>query len=291
MYTCMMKWPVPVKSFPRCTAWIKRYIKRNFKYHIYPSRVLIIVVWCSVLWSLLGDDSLPAVLGGGDCGELIGNVSKLNNDDLRNTIASIMRNSYSLRFYYPVGIVEIDGISQYKVLLIHRHSECDMRNVRAVTIHGSLEDLIVNGTEFFYRFNMTGYNPPNDLSDSLLAIPSGHIFALITLAIVSSVFGILMKFCCLPPLVGMIIAGFMLRNLPVVLIGQISPVWSSTIRNIALVIVLIRGGLALSLKQLKRLKCTFIMLAFIPCVAEGILDGIIATFYLQLPWQWGFLLG
>ena len=279
--------------FPRCVAWIKRYFQKNFKYYIYPSRLLVIVVWCAVLWSLLGDNALPASLStsDGDCREVIRNSSAIPINELKETITSIVRNSYNLHFYYPVGIVEIDGVSEYRVLLLHKRSECDIRNIRAVTVYGHIEDLVINGTEFLYQFNITDYTSPPDLSNSLLSIPSGHFFALITLAIVSSVFGFLVKFCCLPPLVGMIIAGFMLRNLPIVLIDEISPVWSSTIRNIALVIVLIRGGLALSLKQLKRLKCAFIMLAFVPCVLEGILDGIIATFYLQLPWQWGFLLG
>lgn len=273
-------------------ALFRKWIKRKFKYHLYPSRVLAVVVWCLVLWSLLGEDSFPAAATN-DCERALANYSVIPMDKLRETVMSITKNSYIISLYFPIGIVAIDGSSAYKILLIDKRVECDVRNIQTVTVYGELSDLhILNNSEFLYQFNFTN----DDLFDvpagnSLLFFPSGHFFALVVLGIVSSLMGFLVKFCCLPPLVGMIIAGFMLRNLPIVLIGQISPVWSSVIRNVALVIVLVRGGLALNFKKLNHLKIAFVMLAFIPCVLEGTLEGIIATFYLQLPWQWGFLLG
>ncbi len=284
--TVMIRW------FALCTKWSKR----NFKYHVYPSRVLAVVVWCFVLWSLLGEDSFPAAATN-DCERALANYSSNSSiipiDKLREAVLSITKNSYIISLYFPVGVVAINGSSAYSILLIDKRVECDIRNIQTVTVYGELSDLhIVNNSEFLYQFNF-----PEDVhvdvpaANSLLFFPSGHFFALVVLGIISSLIGFAVKFCCLPPLVGMIIAGFMLRNLPIVLLSQISPVWSSVIRNIALVIVLVRGGLALNFKKLNRLKCAFVMLAFIPCVLEGTLEGIIAIFYLQLPWQWGFLLG
>ncbi len=270
---------------------VKSFLKKNFKYVVYPSRVLTVIVWCLVLWSLLGEDSLPANENDGGCEIALSNVSDVPTDKLRETVMSITKNSYILNIYIPIGVIAIDD--SYRILLIDKRLECNIKNVQSITIYGEIEDLhILNNSDFFYRFNFTPGNFLDaPIANSLFYIPTGHIFALVVLAIVSALLGCLVKFCCLPPLVGMIIAGFMLRNLPIILIGQITPVWSSVIRNIALVIVLVRGGLALNFKQLNQIKLAFLMLSFVPCVLEGCLDGIIATFYLNLPWQWGFLLG
>ena len=129
-------------------------------------------------------------------------------------------------------------------------------------------------------------------SSSLLDIPTGHFFALALLLVVSAASGVLAKWLLLPQLVGMIIAGFVLRNVPGIdFARQISNPWSSAIRNVALVIVLTRGGLSMDFKQLKRLKVALLLLAFVPCVLEGAVDGLLATFWLGLPWQFAFTLG
>ncbi len=131
-----------------------------------------------------------------------------------------------------------------------------------------------------------------DTSSSLLDIPVGHFFSLALLLVVSSVFGVLAKWLLLPQLVGMIVAGFLLRNVPGIDFARhISNIWSSNIRNIALIIVLTRGGLSMDFKQLKRLKFAVLLLAFVPCVLEGVVDGLLATFWLKLPWQFAFTLG
>ena len=62
-------------------------------------------------------------------------------------------------------------------------------------------------------------------------------------------------------------------------------------RQIALAIILIRAGLGLDPAALKRLSFVVIRLAFSPCLAETITDGIAAHLILGFPWQWGFMLG
>ena len=129
-------------------------------------------------------------------------------------------------------------------------------------------------------------------NQSLLVIPDGHFFALFMLLVFSALFGFLLKLLWLPPLTGMLIAGCMLRNIPSInFAADINPKWSSTVRNIALVVVLIRGGLSLNSKQLKRLKFAVFLLALLPCICEGAVDGIVATFFIPLPWKWGLMMG
>jgi NhaP-type Na+/H+ or K+/H+ antiporter len=109
--------------------------------------------------------------------------------------------------------------------------------------------------------------------------------------VISSIGGFLVNLIRLPPLLGMMVAGIILRNVPGNLLDPISPAWSSTLRNIALVIILLRGGLSLDAKKLWSLKFVLPLLAILPCVFEGALDSIIAIFLLQMPWQWGLATG
>lgn len=126
----------------------------------------------------------------------------------------------------------------------------------------------------------------------LLDISDGHFFALFILLVFAALLGFLVRLIYLHPLTGMLIAGFILRNVPYIdFAADINPMWSSTIRNICLVVVLIRGGLSLDSNQLKRLKVAVFLLAIVPCVCEGAVDGVVATFLLPLPWKWGLMLG
>ena len=126
----------------------------------------------------------------------------------------------------------------------------------------------------------------------LLDIPDGHFFALFVLLVFSALCGYCFTLFYLHHLTGMLIAGFILRNVPYIGIADdIHSMWSSTIRNISLVVVLVRGGLSLNVKKLKRLKLAVFLLAVLPCVCEGAIDGVVATFLLPIPWKWGMMLG
>ena len=127
------------------------------------------------------------------------------------------------------------------------------------------------------------------------ALPGGNVFSLIILLIVASLGGFVVSkipFVTLPPLLGMLITGFLFRNLPgISLTKNIEKQWSTTLRNVALVIILLRSGLGLDINALKRLKCTVLRLAFCPCLVEAITVGIISHFLLGMPWLWAFMLG
>lgn len=127
------------------------------------------------------------------------------------------------------------------------------------------------------------------------ALPGGNIFGIVTVMVLASLLGLIVKYIpriSLPPLLGMLIAGFLLRNTPGIdFASHIDKKWSSSLRSIALVIILIRSGLGLNTDALKRLKCTIMRLAFLPCIVEAVVAGVLAHFLLRMKWQWAFQLG
>uniref|UniRef100_A0A2K6G366 Solute carrier family 9 member B2 n=1 Tax=Propithecus coquereli TaxID=379532 RepID=A0A2K6G366_PROCO len=91
---------------------------------------------------------------------------------------------------------------------------------------------------------------------------------------------------------GMLLAGFLIRNIPVISDNvQIKHKWSSSLRSIALSIILVRAGLGLDSKALKKLKGVCVRLSMGPCVIEACTSALLAHFLMGLPWQWAFILG
>ncbi|XP_062598596.1 sodium/hydrogen exchanger 9B2-like [Saccostrea cucullata] len=125
------------------------------------------------------------------------------------------------------------------------------------------------------------------------ALPGGHLFSLIILFVSAVSGGYIFSLIRLPPLLGMILAGFGLSNLPVVcLVGQnVTPIWSGALRRIALTVILIRAGLGLDPVALKKLSRTVIKLAFLPCISESVICAVTSHYLIGLPWDWSFMLG
>uniref|UniRef100_A0A7M4EZH7 Solute carrier family 9 member B2 n=1 Tax=Crocodylus porosus TaxID=8502 RepID=A0A7M4EZH7_CROPO len=129
-------------------------------------------------------------------------------------------------------------------------------------------------------------------------LPGGNLFAVLLLYFFAvaggKIFGLIKipTLPSLPPLLGMLLAGFLIRNTPVISdIVQIKTNWSAVLRNIALSIILIRAGLGLDAKALMKLKAVCLRLSFGPCISETCAAAILSHFLLGLPWQWGFILG
>ncbi|XP_026877639.2 sodium/hydrogen exchanger 9B2 isoform X2 [Electrophorus electricus] len=96
----------------------------------------------------------------------------------------------------------------------------------------------------------------------------------------------------LPPLLGMLLAGVLLRNIPVVTEAiYIDYRWSASLRNIALSIILARAGLGLDAKALRKLRAVCVRLAVGPCLIEASTVALVSHFFMGLPWIWGFILG
>lgn len=128
------------------------------------------------------------------------------------------------------------------------------------------------------------------------AWPGGNIFSIYILLVAASLGGFLVswksRYFTFPPLLGMLIVGFILRNIEAINIAQhINSTWSSSLRNGALAIILVRSGLGLDIQALKRLKCTVIRLAFGPCLSEAVTVAVVAHLLLGMPWLWAFQLG
>uniref|UniRef100_A0A8C0GXJ1 Solute carrier family 9 member B2 n=1 Tax=Chelonoidis abingdonii TaxID=106734 RepID=A0A8C0GXJ1_CHEAB len=90
-------------------------------------------------------------------------------------------------------------------------------------------------------------------------LPGGNIFGILFLfffaVIGGKIFGLIRipTLPPLPPLLGMLLAGFLIRNTPFISdIVQINPNWSAALRNIALSVILVRAGLGLDPKFCSR---------------------------------------
>ncbi|KAM6960303.1 sodium/hydrogen exchanger 9B2 [Tautogolabrus adspersus] len=129
-------------------------------------------------------------------------------------------------------------------------------------------------------------------------LPGGNLFGIVILFICSVLGGKLVGMIQLPtlppfpPLLGMLLAGLLLRNVPYITEAVfIDTHWSSALRNIALSIILTRAGLGLNPSALSRLKAVCVRLAVGPCMVEACTIAIVSHFLLGLPWVWGFILG
>ncbi|RVE60949.1 hypothetical protein OJAV_G00186000 [Oryzias javanicus] len=129
-------------------------------------------------------------------------------------------------------------------------------------------------------------------------LPGGNLFGIVVLFISSVLGGKLVGMIQLPtlppfpPLLGMLLAGLLLRNVPYVTTAvYIDTRWSAALRNIALSIILTRAGLGLDPSALQRLKAVCVRVAVGPCTVEASIIAVLSHFLLGLPWVWGFILG
>ncbi|XP_037084502.1 sodium/hydrogen exchanger 9B2-like [Pollicipes pollicipes] len=125
------------------------------------------------------------------------------------------------------------------------------------------------------------------------ALPGGQIFGVLCVVVLSLAAGWLVERLRLPPLLGMLIMGIVLANVPG-LSGVATAVKESTsslLRNVALMVILTRAGLGLDAGALRRLSLVVVRLAFTPCLSETLTVGIAAHLLLGMPWIWSFMLG
>eukprot|EP00931_Biecheleriopsis_adriatica_P037237 TRINITY_DN21370_c0_g1_i1.p1 TRINITY_DN21370_c0_g1~~TRINITY_DN21370_c0_g1_i1.p1 ORF type:complete len:528 (-),score=124.25 TRINITY_DN21370_c0_g1_i1:255-1838(-) len=125
--------------------------------------------------------------------------------------------------------------------------------------------------------------------------PGGALFALLTIYILALAAGTAIGYTKqLPPLLGMLVAGFALRNLPYVgehVGAKVNTQWSSVLRLVALVLILCRAGLAIDLKALRRLRFVVARLAALPCLCEAAVAAGLAAWLLEFPIAWACMLG
>ncbi|XP_077355998.1 sodium/hydrogen exchanger 9B2 isoform X1 [Festucalex cinctus] len=129
-------------------------------------------------------------------------------------------------------------------------------------------------------------------------LPGGRVFGIVIIFISAVLGGRLLGMVQfpglppIPPLLGMLLAGLLLRNVPYVTDAvYVDATWSSALRSVALAIILARAGLGLDPSALRRLKAVCLRVAVGPCVVEACVVAVVSHFLLALPWVWGFLLG
>ena len=125
-----------------------------------------------------------------------------------------------------------------------------------------------------------------------MTVQGGPVFTVLLLLVAAILGGKLVQLVNLPPLLGMLVVGMALANIPVIkTVGRLDSSWSSIIRSTALAVILIRAGLGLDPVKLRSLSLMVFRLAFLPCLGESCIVAILSHFILGLPWLWGFMLG
>ncbi|KAI5226057.1 Sodium/Hydrogen Exchanger 9B2 [Manis pentadactyla] len=167
-----------------------------------------------------------------------------------------------------------------------------LRQIFACPPHGLLDRLITNVVIVVLLWAVVWSITGSE------CLPGGNLFGIIVLFYCAVIGGKLLGLIKLPtlpplpPLLGMLLAGFLIRNIPVINDNiQIKHKWSSALRSIALSIILVRAGLGLDSKALKKLKGVCVRLSMGPCLVEACTSALLAHFLMGLPWQWGFILG
>ncbi|XP_028262902.1 sodium/hydrogen exchanger 9B2 isoform X2 [Parambassis ranga] len=168
--------------------------------------------------------------------------------------------------------------------LLHRFCPCPPRGLFASLITKVLLAAVLFGVVWSITENE--------------CLPGGNLFGITVLFICALIGGKLValihipKLPPFPPLLGMLLMGFLLRNIPVITDGvYIDYRWSAALRNIALAVILARAGLGLDPMALKKLKSVCLRVAVGPCIIEASTTALISHFLMGLPWVWGFILG
>nr|XP_054364762.1 sodium/hydrogen exchanger 9B1 isoform X3 [Mirounga angustirostris] len=157
---------------------------------------------------------------------------------------------------------------------------------------GKLNKLITNGVAFFMAWCVVwSFSGPE-------VLPGGNLFGLLIIFYSAIIGGKLLELIRipsvpqLPPLLGMLLAGFTVRNVPFLSnYIHVNNTWSSTLRTTALTVILIQAGLGLDPQALRHLKRVCLRLAIGPCLMEACSTAVVSHFLMNFPWQWGFLLG
>ncbi|XP_062305743.1 sodium/hydrogen exchanger 9B2-like isoform X1 [Osmerus eperlanus] len=129
-------------------------------------------------------------------------------------------------------------------------------------------------------------------------LPGGKLFGIVILFLCAVCGGNLVGMIKLPtlppfpPLLGMLLAGLLLRNVPYITDAvYIDQTWSAALRNISRAIMLTRVGLGQDPTALRRLKAVCLRVAVGPCTVEACTVAVVSHFLMGLPWVWGFILG
>ena len=130
-----------------------------------------------------------------------------------------------------------------------------------------------------------------------VALPLGPVFSFGIMWFFATVFGIEIGKFGLPPLVGMMIAGFVLINIGALGEPDSDSNWfmyktaAGWLKGVALAIIMLRAGFGLDLEKLRQNWKLMSVLSVFPALVEASVIAIMAVAVFDFDWLWGFLLG
>lgn len=126
-------------------------------------------------------------------------------------------------------------------------------------------------------------------------IETGAVWSVVLIWLGAQVGGTVADMVKLPPLLGMLLSGMLLRNLPGNLVEDLPKEWSGAIRSAGLSVILMRSGLELDLEAFKKVGWMAVRLTAMPGASEAIVAGAFATLIfgmsITLGLSLGFILG
>ncbi|XP_076397354.1 sodium/hydrogen exchanger 9B1 isoform X1 [Megachile rotundata] len=126
-------------------------------------------------------------------------------------------------------------------------------------------------------------------------LPRNNGFGFYILLILSNLLGRIISsipYLNLPPVLGMLSAGMIVRNTGLYDIHQdLGSSNAAKIRTFCLTFVAIRAGIQLSTTSLKKNPVFVIILAIIPCTMEMLILTLCCRYILLYPWNWSFMTG
>uniref|UniRef100_A0A2S2Q3K5 Mitochondrial sodium/hydrogen exchanger 9B2 n=1 Tax=Sipha flava TaxID=143950 RepID=A0A2S2Q3K5_9HEMI len=124
--------------------------------------------------------------------------------------------------------------------------------------------------------------------------PGSELSSVVLLVALSWACGKVAGMLYLPPLLGMLLAGLVLRNTGHYTVdvhsNRFQP-YIINLREVALAVLLIASGLSLDASMLRKLRFVVFQLAILPCITETVAAAVVTHYLFGLPWIWGILLG
>lgn len=233
------------------------------------SRIIIVLIWFALIYSL----AIPSTEGHGLAGQESNNSNANRSDQILNSTTidvSTFNGEYNLTLTVPVNSEHLSVVLQ-------------KNNSKLTALRYRLDSLPTN------EQGTTGLL--SDLSNDPYSVVS-----LCLLVIFSSTLGFLFRMIRLPSLLGMLLAGIIYTHV-IYNSASISPIpksVSATLRSIALVIILSRGGLGISPSQLRARAFEIFRLATFPCLGEMVVVAVACYLIMGVTkeyWYWAVMAG
>jgi Kef-type K+ transport system membrane component KefB len=122
-------------------------------------------------------------------------------------------------------------------------------------------------------------------------VSGGGVWAVALIWACAHIGGAVAVMCGLPSLIGMLLFGLVLRNVPGGLVSDLPERWSSDIRAAGLSVILMRSGLELDLDAFRSIGWMASRLTVMPGLSEAIACGLFSMLIFKMSFPLGMCLG